>query len=819
MTLASVRVLLVDDDEEGARPICAMLEDESTFLCDRVPDVQAAENALQHTAYAVALLSLSGTPHGLASLALLQAIAPQVPIIVLVTPDQEMLGLKAVQQGAADYLLLGQVFKTVLGRAIRHAIEYRTAQEAQRQAERALRWERDFSTAVIDTAAALIVVLDREGRIVQFNRTCERVTGYSMQDVRTRRMWDFLVLDDERQEIIDLFRALTSGHYPATYESHWIARDGTLHLIEWSNTALVDDQQHVEFVIATGILVTEKKKAEEALRQSEVKYRALFEQSRDAIFMTDVNGAILETNRAMRALLGFTHTDFNGREIETLYADSSDRLLFRQEWSAKGSVHDFEVRLRRKDGQSIWCLIAVNERRLPNGVLIGYQGILHDITDRKRAEERLIHNAYHDVLTNLPNRMLFTDRLDRALARWHRDRVNLFGVLYIDLDRFKVINDSLGHAAGDELLVRIARLIGECVRGEDTLARLGGDEFAILLNRIESVTDAVLVAERIHSSLERAVDVMGQSVFTSCSVGIALPITGEEKPTDLLRNADIAMYRSKAEGPARHAIYAPDMHSAAVNVMELDTDLRMALQHNQFRLHYQPIYSMETSRVSGFEALIRWMHPKRGLLQPSEFLARAEETGLIVPIGRWVLREVCRQFHAWTRLCESGKQPFISLNISSKQFAQADFVSEIAGSLHEFDVPGPSLMLELTETSLMQNPEACAATVRRLRDLGVCFSIDDFGTGYSSLSYLHRLPINGLKIDRSFISRLGNGNGGELVATIVALAQNLGLDAVAEGVENELQFANLRALRPKYVQGYYLSHPLEPEQAAALLTV
>jgi diguanylate cyclase (GGDEF)-like protein/PAS domain S-box-containing protein len=819
MTLASVRVLLVDDDEESARPICEMLEADGAFLCDRVPDINTAESVLDNTSYSVALLNLSNQS-GLGALALLQAVAPQLPIIVLATPEQEMLALKAVQQGASDYLLLGLVYTTVLGRSIRHAIEFRSAQELQHQAERALRWERDFTTAVVNTAACLIVVLDREGRIVQFNRTCERTTGYNAPDVRGRRIWDFLALDDERQTIHEIFRSLVSGHYPNTYESHWIARDGTLHLIEWSNTALLDDQSHVEFVIATGILVTEKKKAEEALRQSELKYRALFEQSRDAIFMTDVKGSILETNRAMRSLLGFTSNDLIGREIDTLYADSTDRLLFRQEWGAKGSISDFEVRLRRKDGQSLWCLLAINERRLPNGVLIGYQGILHDITDRKRAEERLIHNAYHDVLTNLPNRALFTDRLDRALARWHRRRAHLFGVLYIDLDRFKVVNDSLGHAAGDELLVRIARVLGECVRGEDTLARLGGDEFAILLDRIETVTDAVLVAERIHASLERPVTIGDQSVFTSCSIGIALPVSGEESPNELLRNADIAMYRAKGDGPARHAVYAPDMHSAAVSVMELDTDLRLALQQEQFRLHYQPIYSLETSRVSGFEALLRWQHPKRGLLHPSSFLARAEETGLIIPIGRWVLREVCRQFAAWRTLGNMPGPPFISLNISGKQLVQPDFVSEIASALREYDVPGAHLMFELTETSLMQNPDSCAVTVRRVRDLGVFVSIDDFGTGYSSLSYLHRLPINGLKIDRSFISRLEDGSdASELVATIVSLAENLGLDAVAEGVETELQFSNVQQLRPKYVQGFFLSHPLEPDQAVALLTV
>ena len=683
----TIRVLLVDADTERAERFCTMLEREPGFACLKSGALDPAifDQGAQRP-HAI-LLSLSLPQHpGLAGLALAQALAPRTPIIVVAAPEQETLALKAVHQGADDYLLEPLIYPTLVVRSVRHAIER-----------------------------------------------------------------------------------------------------------------------------------NERRNAEEALLRTEMRYRALFEESRDSIFMTDVRGRIIETNPAMQEMLGYASAELMTVPIEALYADPSERQLFLEEWSVKGRVTDFEARFRRSDGSSLWCVLSITEQHAPSGEVVGYQGIAHDINDRKRAEEQLVHNAFHDVLTGLPNRARFADRLDRALVRWQRHRDRLFAVLFLDLDRFKVVNDSLGHSAGDELLIRIGHILSDCIRDEDTVARLGGDEFAILLDQIDSVKDAVLVANRIHTSLERPLLIAGQNVFTSCSIGIALPHFEHDRADDLLRNADLAMYHAKAEGPARHAIYAPAMHSAAVNVMELDMDLRGALQNNEFVLHYQPIYLLESGRISGFEALVRWRHPRRGLLMPADFLQRAEDTGLITQIGRWVIHEACAQMRGWQRFAHSNAT-FLSLNISGKQLAQPDFVADVAQILARYGVSGSQLMFELTETSLMQNPDACAVTITRLRELGVRFCIDDFGTGYSSLSYLHRLPINGLKIDRSFIARMSeNGEGRELVKTIVALAANLGLEAVAEGVETEIQFSSLRQLRPKYVQGFFLSRPLEPAAALAML--
>jgi diguanylate cyclase (GGDEF)-like protein/PAS domain S-box-containing protein len=812
------RLLLVDDDK-NASPLKDLLERNCAFEVTLASDLQQAEAALAEATYSAALLSLTlSSTTGLGALAVLQAIAPELPVLVLVDADQETHALKAVHQGAADYLIRNQIYPTLLGRSIRHAIEYRQAQDLRQVAEFALKRERDFTSAVIETSGALIAVFDRNGRIVRFNRSCERITGYAASDVIGRELWD-LLLEAEVAPARAAFGELTAGGSPNQLENHWVARNGSLHRIAWAHTPLMDTRGEIEFVVGTGIEVTERRRAEEAVRRSESKYRALFEQSRDAIYMTDRDGTILEANGAMRDLLGLPATDLTGANVESFYADPADRAVFQREFLLKRSISDLEVRLRRSDGLVLWCLLSISPRQLPDGNLIGFQGIIHDISDRKRAEQRLVHNAYHDVLTGLPNRALFLDRLERALTRWHRDQAQLFAVLFLDLDRFKVVNDSLGHSAGDELLVAIAGVIGRCIRDEDTVARLGGDEFAVLLNHVEGDTDAALVAERLHSCLEQPIRVGGQNVFVSSSAGIALPQAEHEKAEDMLRNADIAMYRAKSEGPSRHAIYHPNMHSAAVNILELDMDLRVALQEQQFVLHYQPIYTLGNGHLSGFEALLRWNHPRRGLLPPADFLQRAEDTGLIVQIGRWVMREVCAQLGAWNRICGRQRLPFISFNVSSRQLAQADLVGEIAAAIREHNVPRDRLMVELTETSLMQSPESCALTIRKLRELGVRFAIDDFGTGYSSLSYLHRLPISGLKIDRSFITRLEHdSDSSELVATIVSLAHSLGLDAVAEGVETETQFSNLQRLRPKYVQGFYLSFPLDVNAVSNMIS-
>jgi diguanylate cyclase (GGDEF)-like protein len=455
--------------------------------------------------------------------------------------------------------------------------------------------------------------------------------------------------------------------------------------------------------------------------------------------------------------------------------------------------------------------------RGPAGRTSRVAGSLTDITERKRTEAQLLHDAFHDALTGMPNRALFMDRLERLLKHAQRRSNYAFAVLFLDLDRFKIINDGLGHLVGDELLQSTALRLDLCVRQEDTVARLGGDEFGILLDGIEDPSDATRVAERIHQELDQAFLIEGQDVFTSASIGIALSTTGYATPEEVLRDADMAMYRAKAAGRRRTEMFDAAMHAQVLSVLTLENDLRRAVARGEFVLHYQPIVAVHDRRPTGFEALLRWQHPERGLLDPGEFIQIAEDTGLILPIGWWVLEEAAEQLKRWIDAGAAGPEVVIAVNLSGRQFAQLDLVARVDEILGRVGLPAVNLKLEITESAMMADAELTASMLRELRDRGVRISIDDFGTGYSSLGYLHRFPVDTLKIDRSFIARLSAGNGNELVRAVVALADTLGLMAIAEGVETNEQLQWLEVNGCRYAQGFLFSAPVAAASAERLL--
>ena len=429
-----------------------------------------------------------------------------------------------------------------------------------------------------------------------------------------------------------------------------------------------------------------------------------------------------------------------------------------------------------------------------------------------------------DPLTGLPNRILFLDRLGCSIERATRHG-EAFAVLFLDLDRFKLVNDSLGHLAGDRLLIAIAERLERSVRavdtvarvgGQHTIARLGGDEFTILLEGVKHVSDAVRVAERIQDNLKRPFQLDGHEIFTSASIGIATSETGYNAPEDLLRDADTAMYQAKALGKARCEVFDADMREQAIARLDLETDLRRAVERKEFQLHYQPIVSFKTGLLAGFEALIRWRHPSRGLVEPAGFIQVAEETGLIVPIGSWVIGEACRQLRAWHVELPWTAGLSVHVNLSGKQFIQSDLADEIAAVLRETELPASNLSLEITESAIIENPTAVVAILEQLKALGVQISIDDFGTGHSSLSYLHRFPINSLKIDRSFVSAMSSEQSG-IVSAIIGLAHALQLEVIAEGVETAPHLAQLTELGCEYGQGYLFAKPLDASRARMLL--
>ncbi|MEP6524005.1 EAL domain-containing protein [Microcoleus vaginatus DQ-U2] len=435
---------------------------------------------------------------------------------------------------------------------------------------------------------------------------------------------------------------------------------------------------------------------------------------------------------------------------------------------------------------------------------------------------RKLYDAFHDSLTGLPNRDLFVDCLGRAIANTRGRRSYLFAVLFLDLDRFKVINDSLGHLVGDELLMAVVLRLRAIIGPGDTVARVGGDDFAILVRNID-VDSAVDLADRIHQALIVPFELKGQEVFVTASIGIALggeSATVSEQPEHLLRDAHTAMYRAKALGTGRYQVFNASMHALAVERLQLETDLRMALKRQEFLLHYQPFVSLASGRIIGFEALVRWQHPLRGLIPPMKFIPVAEETGAIVPLGEWVLEEACRQLGLWEGMFDFAQPLIMSVNLSGKQFSQPDLVDRIQVILETTGLSPESLKLEITESVVMDDVESAIAVLKQMKALNVKLGIDDFGTGYSSLSYLSRFPTDTLKVDKSFVGRMELESEGENVAivrTIVALAHALGMDVIAEGVETAAQLAKLRSIGCEYGQGYFFAKPLPSEAATALM--
>ena len=441
-----------------------------------------------------------------------------------------------------------------------------------------------------------------------------------------------------------------------------------------------------------------------------------------------------------------------------------------------------------------------------------------EVNERKRAEKRLLYMAFHDKLTGLPNRALLMNRLAEALKRAKHEQDYCFAVLFLDCDRFKVVNDSLGHLVGDQLLIAVARRLESCLRSVDTIARLGGDEFAIILENIEQISDAATVAERIHQELTSPFYIDERKIFINASIGIVQGAKDYDRPEKLLRDADTAMYRAKELGKARYQMFDAAMHARAQKTLNLETDLRLAVERQEFSLHYQPIVSLITGSIIGFEALLRWNHPEKGFVSPAEFIPVAEETGLIVPIGMWGFREACRQLRAWQNQHLTRQPLTISVNLSVKQFSQPDLLDQIDRILTETQLDSRSLKLEITESAIMENSKLATEILQQLKSRQIQLLIDDFGTGYSSLSYLHRFPVDALKVDRSFVSRIGeNGENLEIVQAIVTLARNLGMSAIAEGIETAKQLVQLRDLGCEFGQGYFFSRPLAPESAEAML--
>jgi len=563
--------------------------------------------------------------------------------------------------------------------------------------------------------------------------------------------------------------------------------------------------------------------ADDALRDSEERYALAVQGANDGVFDWDLRSDSIYFSPRWKKMLGHSEHEVgpNPREwFERIHPD--DEPSFRRKLSAHldGETEHFQLehRMKSANGNWLWVLTRGLAVRGSDGRPSRMAGSQSDITARKMAEEKLQHDALHDDLTCLANRVLFMDRLSCSMADFDRTPSNQFAVLFFDLDRFKNVNDSLGHPLGDKLLRGIAHRLEHYLRPGDTVARIGGDEFAILLNRINDIPGAIHVAERIQELLGMTFSIEGHEVFVTASIGIAHSATGYQSPDEIMRDADIAMYRAKAAGKARYEVFDRDMHQSAVALLKLETELRLGVQNNEFAMHYQPIVDLKSGHIVGFEGLVRWMHPERGIVSPNSFIAIAEETGLIVPLGWWVLEESCRQTRRWQERFPGEPPLFISVNVSGKLFLKHGIVDRLLGVLESTELQPQSLRLEVTENVVLDHVDTALENLQQLRALGIQLSIDDFGTGYSSLSYLQRFHYDELKIDRSFVSRLDQGSDSRaIVETILGLASNLGIGVVAEGVETAEQAERLRQMSCPHGQGFWFSRPVAAAEAGNLL--
>jgi len=684
-----------------------------------------------------------------------------------------------------------------------------------------------------------VVVTGVDGRIIFANSAAARAHGYAVAELLGRE-FAFLAAPGVRDPLTPAEGVLIRRW---SRESLHRRSDGALFPVLLLSDIVTDAYGGPIGIVTTVEDISERKEADAALRRareeletkvaertrellaanealtlSEARYRLLFERNLAAVYRTDLDGRILEANESFARMLGYeSRQDVVGLDVFALSDDRAGHEAFFRKLGRSHALSDVELRLVRRDGGTVWILENATLVSEPDAGQAAVLRTCVDITQRKKAEEQLLHDALHDGLTGLANRALFLDRLRQAASRARRQGTS-FAVLFIDVDRFKLVNDSLGHAAGDRLLVEIAKRLRACVRDTDTFARFGGDEFTLLLEDIDGVSEATRTAGRLQQALERPFSVDGQDLFTSASVGIALGEGSTHAPEDLVRDADTAMYRAKALGKSRFEVFDPAMRARAITLLETETDLRHALDRGELVVHYQPIVSLADGTLLGFEALVRWRHPRKGLLLPLEFIPLAEETGLISALGRWVVDEACAALQRWRARFPVSAPLVMSVNISSRQFSTPGLVDDVAAIIRKHGLPPGALTLEITESLLLEHGDAAAGILERLRALGIGLALDDFGTGYSSLSYLHLLPLSNLKIDRSFVERIDTDpKTAQIVYAIVDLARALQLDVIAEGVESTGQLARLVDAHCARGQGFHFSAAVDEAEIAGLL--
>lgn len=695
---------------------------------------------------------------------------------------------------------------------------------------------RDYFQNILNNMNDGVIVTDSNGSIKMMNRTTSLYFGCQEEPLVGRHIRDILGWDEaqykrhrsalfalaqEAQSDSDAFPANGRGALKGeSFESLLVDCYNRKRTVLLSSSAMYRISGVIEGFVYVVHDITEIRKTEEALDMHRTYYQQLFANSPQGIVLIEEDGTIVDVNKGFETLFGYTREQVIGRNKWRILAPHnfySESVLYNK-IITKQKVLEKETYRKCRDGRIIPVSVVGYPVKMKNKTQ-GFFYIYYDISKQKQFEVQLYNQAFYDTLTALPNRALFMERLDHAIKMLNRKPDYSFAVLLIDLDRFKWVNESLGHSVGDKLLVEISQSIQTCLREGDTLARMGGDEFAVLLEDCSSLQDVTRVVSRIQNCFDAPTQIEENEIYTSASIGIVLEMDSYQTPESILRDADIAMYKAKEDGEGRFRVFTHIMRERAADFLALETELRNAIKNNEFTLHYQPIVSLQSNRLEGFEALIRWEHPINGTVFPNRFIPLAESTGLIVPMGHWYISEACRQLKEWHDKVPEARNIGMSINISPRQFAEKGLVDFIAEALDTHKLEPEALRIEITESTIMREAQTATEMITRLKDLGIKLAIDDFGTGYSSLSYLQIFPIDYLKIDRSFISGEGDENDkAEMVKTIISLARNLGMVVIAEGVEEEKQLKLLRELRCDQAQGFLFSRPLDRHKAFHLIS-
>jgi len=682
---------------------------------------------------------------------------------------------------------------------------------ASAQLEVALRESEERLRALVQHSQDLISVIGLDGAIRYESPALERLLGYRPEERLGKSMLE-LIHPKDLATVLTAFAAVQSPGALLTVRCRMQHKDGTWRFIEAIGTNQLDNPAIHGIVVNTRD-VTDREQANAVVQASEARFRAVFTCAPIGITLSDRTGRMLACNLAFQQLVGYSEDELRGALV-LAYTHPDDwavaQVLYQELVAGQRDRYQIEKRYLCKGGRVIWGRLTVSLVRDAAGAPHFAIGMVEDITEQKWAKDQLEHQAWHDVLTNLPNRALFLTRLDQALAHAKRRPEYQFAVLFLDLDHFKTVNDSLGHLIGDQVLIEVGRRIRTVLRPQDTLARLGGDEFVILLEDLADVTDATYVAQRIHTTLIAPFQVHGQEVVISTSVGIVLNTPGYQRPEELLRDADTALYRAKAKGRSQWTMFDVATHSRVMRLLQIEAELRRAIEREEFVLHYQPIVALTDGMVIGVEALVRWQHPEHGLLFPAQFISIAEDTGLIVPLGAWVVRTACAQTHCWH--AAGVPSLTVAVNLSPRQLRASGVSSMLADSLAATGLSPQCLKLELTESSVIDQAEAVIGLLKDLHARGIQLALHNFGTGYLSLGYLQRLPITTIKLDRSFVrDSTTNSQDAAIATAIITLAHTLNVQVTAEGVETTDQVHFLRAQQVTAIQGYVCSQPLPAE--------